>query len=429
MYHVCLYACLLLSPVTCITTLTYQLVREDVSPPSTAPKLSGITLADCGVVCARNTDCHGFTSNKARAECQLLLADDVSAIVFTAEPGTNLYLNTSVQCLINQDCSHHGQGCYQGRCVDKCKPFQVLTSEGTCKTSWKFVAAKEPFGHAFLPWIFINASYLHAFHFDPNCSPSDYCSLLITNQTIPNKMYEVWPPQGNDWPVEEGILFHYQTTGLLGISLIQGSSMEVLTLGELKLGGSLAFSFDIMDNGNKMKVKNGFAEVTIDLTINLDTFWLTTFHEATAQARWFSIEDPDMTNLVGFSTCGWACSMEFSWDMARALRRTVLENPVEADDIIQWYQLPYNKNWVSTSITQFPNMQSPTQYNLHASGLVLFELRLEKDQEIVLHGSEKNNFRNYTANFKARNFQTNFDSVESALKIRFACIFFLPIQL
>ena len=106
--------------------------------------------------------------------------------MFLIQAGKNLYKNSNLECLTDQDCRGE-KVCYEWKCVDKCQSFQVLTNIGTCKTSWLFFMPTQAGQHIFLPWIFIKASYLHGFYFDPLCSPTDKCSLLITSQTIPNR--------------------------------------------------------------------------------------------------------------------------------------------------------------------------------------------------------------------------------------------------
>ena len=148
-----------------------------------------------------------------------------------------------------------------------------------------------------------------------------------------------------------------------------------------------------------------------------NTFWLTTFHEDPDTSRWFSIEDPDMTSLVGFTKCEGQCTGDFSWDLARNLKNTIIGEPLEPDDIIQWYQLPYNKNWYSLEWDKTQGGMEPTEYNVKARGAVLFELKLEDAEEIVVHGSERTYFAG-ALNGTSTDFKTNFTSIESALKIR-----------
>ena len=217
------------------------------------------------------------------------------------QAGSNLYLNTMLECLTNQDCGDGG--CHQGSCVDKCQPFQVVTNNGTCKTTWPFLMPKKPWQSIFLPWIFINASFLHGFVFDDECIPDSKCSLLITNETINNMLYEVWPLQGSEWPVKDGLVFRYMRTGFLDIFLIQNYLIQTSYLYSLSFTGSLAFSFDLIENSNKIRIKSGEHEYEVDLIVQFKTFWLTTFHNDPDTSRWFSITDPDMTSLVGFPSC------------------------------------------------------------------------------------------------------------------------------
>ena len=403
----------------CITSTRYHLHGTDVSAPRTATILSEIAgvggVGECGGACARNTQCQGFISNKARQECKLLLFNNTVDTVLSHQAGSNLYLNTIVECVTNQDCGD--RGCHQGTCVDKCQAFQMVTNNGTCKTTWQFLMPKQPWHSIFLPWIFIKASFLHGFVFDDECEPDNKCSLLITNQNIPNMMYEVWPLQGSEWPVKEGLVFRYMESGFLHIFLIQNYLIQTSALDRISFTGSLTFSFDIIENSNKIKIRSGEYEHDIDITVNFDTFWLTTFHEDPDTSRWFSIEDPDMTSLVGFTKCEGQCTGDFSWDLARNLKNTIIGEPLEPDDIIQWYQLPYNKNWNSLEWDKTQGGMEPTEYNVKARGVVVFELKLEDAEEIVVHGSERTYFAG-ALNGTSTDFKTNFTSIESALKIR-----------
>ena len=99
------------------------------------------------------------------------------------------------------------------------------------------------------------------------------------------------------------------------------------------------------------------------------------------------------------------------------MKNTVIEKPLEPDDIIQWYQLSPDKSWVpEDSKTQFNKMTEPNKYNLHSEGSTVFELNLEEGEEVVVHGGEKK----HLSSFISTDFKTNYTSIESALKIMYA---------
>ena len=383
----------------------------------TAPPPLGVSIADCGAACARRAECEGFTSNKMTGECQLVETSQIDdTTMFPTMTGTNLYLNTTVECLTSNECAgDRVMGCHQGRCVHKCKPFQMVTDTGTCKTTWKFVHSPWASASIFLPWLFVNASYIHGFHFDPDCLPEDRCSLLVTGETIPNWLYEVWPLQGDDWPVKEGIVFRLPSSGSLKILWIKNSKIH--SVNELAYTGSFELSFDMIGNTNKLKVLIGNTEHIINLKLNFETLWLTAFHNTPSKGRWFSIEDPEMTDLVGFANCLGHCTPDFTWDMYRAMKNTVIENPLEPDHMIQWYQLSNDRSWVSKDPeTEFNKITEPTKYDVHSEGFTVFELKLEEGEEVVIHGGE----RSHLSSFLSTDYKTDFTSIESALKIGYA---------
>ena len=115
----------------------------------------------------------------------------------------------------------------------------------------------------------------------------------------------------------------------------------------------------------------------------------------------------------------WGCTSEFSWDLHRNLKNTIIAEPLEPDNIIQWYQLPDNKNWYSLAWDKSTDaMVEPTAYNVKAHGFALFELKLEDGEDIVVHGGERTYFST-ALNETSKDFKTNFTSIESALKIRY----------
>ena len=193
-----------------ISITKYQIRKTNLQLPTSniLKQLTKISLSECGAAYARKQDCSGFTMNKEKEICSLVSTDQIEDVVFSNQDGTNLYLLPTVECVKDQDCNGTtDMACLSGQCVVKCQPFQYLEEDGNCTTYWKFQSHR-PFESSFLPWLSVNASYLHGFNFDPTCEPADNCSMLMTNQTIPNLLYEVWPLQGVEWPVEHGLVFY-----------------------------------------------------------------------------------------------------------------------------------------------------------------------------------------------------------------------------
>ena len=72
-------------------------------------------------------------------------------------------------------------------------------------------------------------------------------------------MYELWPLQGSEWPVKDGLVFRYMEAGFLDIFLIQNYLIQTIALDRISFTGPLTFSFDIIENSNKIKIKSAHA--------------------------------------------------------------------------------------------------------------------------------------------------------------------------
>ena len=121
-----------------------------------------------------------------------------------------------------------------------------------------------------------------------------------------------------------------------------------------------------------------------------------------------------MTDLIGFATCDLSCEMDFSWDLYRGLHNTTIQEAVLPNHVIQWYQLPFSKNFGSDEKDVPVATLSNSEYNCFFNGTALFQLNLNDEEAIMFHGGDT---VQPFLDFSSRNFQTDYDSTESALKI------------
>ena len=111
-----------------------------------------------------------------------------------------------------------------------------------------------------------------------------------------------------------------------------------------------------------------------------------------------------MKDVVGIATCDNINAFIFDPYRCISLKNTIIEESLELDTVVQWYQLTNSK-----SIKQVPRMTN------NFAGALSFDLNLQLNEPIVVHFGESSSVG---YNFLSTGFQTGFDSIESLLKIR-----------
>ena len=141
--------------------------------------------------------------------------------------------------------------------------------------------------------------------------------------------------------------------------------------------------------------------------------WLTTFQDPADSSMTYSIKSPDMQKLISFAS--WKRTKN-NWMGIKGLENITYKDDLLPNNQIQWFQLPPHKNFVDDNGQLKAPSKEAELLNTNLSGYIHFELGLEENEAIVVHGGSKEYFAHYPPPMKK--YQTSFDSMASSLKIR-----------